>query len=162
MFVKTASVIGLGDQPEEEPGQRRKHAERTLDLPAAVDPPKLAVDGAIHSRPEGPVAGKEGFSFRTEASPGTGAPPALPEQETGASRLFQLTQVAPRIAVGHPELRGGSANGPALADRLQEIRAAMAELYPAIVEDPHAKLRLRRLAASRTASGGCGRIIAAR
>ncbi len=55
---------------------------------------------------------------------------------------LELTQVPPRVAVGHVQLRRRLAQRSPLLDQLEEARAASAELQPLPEGHPHPELGL--------------------
>src|SRR6185295_5377282 len=67
---------------------------------------------------------------------------ALHELEAG--RLLELAQIAPRISIGHAQLRRGLAERPPLVDQLEEARPSVAELELFPEDDPDPQLRLHR------------------
>jgi hypothetical protein len=76
------------------------------------------------------------------AAAGIAAGRALHELEAG--RFLELAQIAPRISIGHAQLRRGLAERPPLVDQLEEARSSVAELELFSEDDPDPQLRLHR------------------
>src|SRR5262245_9307044 len=103
---------------------------------------EVTAGGLAAGTPELRVAGQEVATCGSQphAATGSGAGPALDEVE--ASRLLELLQIAPRVAIGHAELDGGLPQRPSLVDQAQELRPAGAELQLSAEDHPHPNLGL--------------------
>jgi len=102
----------------------------------------VTAGGLLEATPELRVASQEvaACGGQPHAATGSGAGPTLDEAE--ASRLLELLQIAPRIAIRHAELDGGLPQRPSLVDQTQELRPAGAELQLSAEDHPHADLGL--------------------
>src|SRR5262245_33209430 len=78
---------------------------------------EVTAGGLLEATPKLRVAGQEVATCGSQphAATGSGAGPALDEVE--ASRLLELLQIAPRVAIGHAELDGGLPQRPSSSIR---------------------------------------------
>src|SRR5262249_59634565 len=105
-------------------------------------PGEVTAGGLFEATPELRVAGQEvaACGSQPHAATGSGAGPALDEAE--ASRLLELLQIAPRVAIGHAELDGGLSQRPSLVDQPQQLRPPAADLQLSAEDHPHPDLGL--------------------
>ena len=97
---------------------------------------KTALELAVARQKLAPARGQPHAAARIAAGR------SLHELEAG--RLLELAQVAPRISIGHAQLRRRLAERPPLVDQLEEARSSVAELELFSEDHPDSQLGLHR------------------
>jgi len=97
-------------------------------------------DDVVQAAPEATIARKEALPLSGQSGSPT---PGVACQELETGRPLELSEVSPGRTVRHAHAVDGLLERPERFDALEELRPTVAELDPAVEDDPHLELRLR-------------------
>ena len=134
-----------------EEGQLRPPASRAVRMLGGVatnsfflgkDLGETVIDERVHSLAKLPVAGEKFLPPSGESSAACWSSAGASLQELEPGGLFQVSEVAPRVPVRHPEPGNRLLDGSQFIDEFEELGSAIAKFDIVVEDDPNLQFRL--------------------